>query len=450
MKQYRRVYISFWLSACLLAAGQSAEAESLLTLPECISLAMKNNPVMQISQANIERSQWDLKEAKAYNGVTLNYNLLYGRSNQPPSWYNNTTSQYPVSFNPLTGKMIDYPAWSNNYTFYEHQLKLLVPLYTGKKLESIADMASHGQAAIVLDQTVTKQRLALEVTNSYYNVLQATSLRNVAKQAVDDFSGHLTNVQQQYDVGNVALSDVLQTEVRLANARNNLIKTENAVKMARYKLNKVIELNLTDETELEDSATPASYTLTLEDSLAEAFKNRAEIQQAKLKIAMAKDKIKIAHSDSLPTVSGVAVEKISDTAPSTSKHNNDWTVGVNVSFNVFDNQITKSKQEQAKSELIVATQQERQLEDAITLEVSNAYLNVTEAIERIKNNQVAVNQSQRDYAMAQERYAAGIGTNLDVMDAEVAMTQAKTNYVLAVYDYSNSRAQLNKAMGILY
>ena len=301
-----------------------------------------------------------------------------------------------------------------------------------------------------MDRTSTKQQLAIEVTTSYYNVLQALNLRSVAQQAVDDFSDHLTNVQHQYDVGNVALSDVLHTEVRLANARNDLIKAQNAVKMAHYKLNKVIGLNLTDDTELDDSVSHDPYTATMEDCLAKAFKNRAEIQQAKLKIAMAKDKIKIARSDYLPTVSAVAVENISDTSPSTSKHNTDWTVGVNVSFNVFDNQITKSKTEEANAELTIATQQERQLEDAVTLEVSNAYLSVIEAAERIKNNQVAINQSQRDYVMSQERYDAGIGTNLDVTDAEVAMTKAKTNYVLAIYDYSNSRAQLNKAMGILY
>jgi outer membrane protein len=450
LKQYCRTYISFLLSVCLFAFGQSVQAESRLTLPECVSLAMKNNPAMQITEANIEKSQWSLKEAKAYNGVTLNYNLLYGRSDQAPSWYNNTTAKYPVSVNPQTGGLIDYPAWSNNYTFYDQQLKLQLPLYTGKKLESVAEMAKNGKAAMDLERASTKQQLALEVTNSYYNALQAINLRNVAQQAVDDFKVHLTNVQYEYDVGNVALSDVLQTEVRLANARNNLIKAQNAVKMSRYKLNKVIEINLTDDTELEDSITREPYTATLDDSLKEAFKNRVEIQQAKLKIAMAKEKIKIAHSDSLPTVSAVAMENISDTSPSSSKHNTDWTVGVNVSFNVFDNQITKNKTEGAKAELTVVIQQERQLEDAITLEVSNTYLNVTEAAERIKNNQVAVNQSERDYAMAQERYHAGIGTNLDVMDAEVAMTQAKTNYVVALYDYSNSRAQLSKAMGKLY
>jgi outer membrane protein TolC len=441
LKQYHKACVCFLLSAYILAAGQSVQAKSnLLTLPESISLAMMNNPAMQIAQANLEKARWGLKEARGYNGITLNYNLLYGRTDQAPSWYNNTTAQYPIP-------NVEYPAWSDRYTFYANQLNLQLPLYTGKKLESMADMAHHGKTAMNLTKLATKQDLILQVTTSYYNVLQALSLSNVAQQAVNDFSDHLANVKQQYAVGNVPLADVLQTEVRLADARNNLIKAQNAVKMARYRFNKVIGLKLTDHTELEDPVVNKPYTLTLEDSIAAAFKNRPEIQQAKQNIAIAKDKIKIAHSDSLPAISAVAAENISDTVPNTSRHNNNWTVGINLSFDIFDNQITKAKTQEALAELTVAIQQERQMEDIITLEVSNAYLSLQEADECIKNNQIAVKQSQHDYAMAQERYNAGIGTNLDVMDAEVAMTRARTNYILAIYNYDNSRAKLSKALG---
>ncbi|MBP2643100.1 MAG: tolC 1 [Firmicutes bacterium] len=439
MKQYRRACIGLFLSVSLLTLGTNAQAEAaLLTLPESIDLALKNNPTIQIAQANIEKAHWGLEQARANNGVTLEYNYLYGRSDQPPSWYNNTTTNF------------EYPAWSDTYTFYSHQLKLQLPLYTGGKLESTADMANRGKIAMGLALTSTKEQLTLEVTTSYYNVLQARNLSVVAQQAVDDLSAHLNNVQYHYDAGTVALSDVLQTQVRLADARNNLIKAQNAAKMARYNLNKVIGLSLTDDTNLDDHISFEPYTGTLEDSLAIAFKNRAEIQQAKLQVAMSEDKIKIAQSNNLPTVAAIATENIADSIPANSKHNTDWAVAISVSFNVFDNGITKTKTKDALAELTIAAQQKRQLEDAITLEVSNTYLSVQEAAERIKNNQVAVNQSKRDYEMAQERYNSGIGTNLDVMDAEVAMTQAKTNYIQALYDYNSSRSQLNKAMGLLH
>jgi outer membrane protein TolC len=275
------------------------------------------------------------------------------------------------------------------------------------------------------------------------------NLDNVAQQAVDDLTAHLANVQNHYDAGTVALSDVLHTEVRLANAKNNLIKAQNAAKLTRFKLNKVIGLSLQNDAELDDHFTYEPYTVSLDESIAAGLKNRPEMSQIKLKIDMANDKIKIAHADKLPTIGAAAVENIADTNPSTSKGRDNWAVALNVSFNVFDNGLAKAKAEEARQELTIAKEQARQLEDGITLEISQAYLNVQEAAERIKNNQVAVNKSKKDYEMAQERYDAGIGTNLDVMDAEVAMTQAKTNHVQALYDYNNSRAQLDKAMGII-
>jgi outer membrane protein TolC len=427
-----------------------------LTLPDCIQLALKNNPSIQIAEAGKEKAYWSVKQAQAYKGVTLGYNYMLGRTDQPPSWYNNTTGDYPLPAKIRTGlgalfhtQIDEFPEWPYTKTFWNHQFKLQVPLYTGGKIENTIGLAKNASAAADLGVDLSKQQLTLEVTTSYFNVLQARNLAGVAQQAVDDLSAHLTNVQNHYDAGTVALSHVLQTEVRLANAKNNLIKAQNAAKLTRYKLNKTIGLSLYNDGDLDDKFTYEPYTISLDDSIAAALRSRLEMTQIKLKIDMANNKIKIAQAEKLPMVAAVATETISDTNPSASKQRDIFMVGMNVSFNIFDNGLAKSQVQQANSELTVAKEQARQLEDGITLEVSHAYLSVQEAAERIKNNQVAVNKAKRDYEMAEERYDAGIGTNLDVMDAEVAMTQAKTNYVQALYDYNNSRAQLNKAMGLI-
>lgn len=429
------------VSTALALSVSAIYAQEPLTLTSCLDLAMKNNPSMQIAQANREKSEWNFQESRAYNGVKLGYNYSYGRSDQPPSWYNNTTAAYPST-------SFSYPAWTKTYTFYAHQLALQVPLYTGRKLESTADMTRHGKEIADLGLVTAKQQLQLDVTTAYYLSLETQNLAKVANQSVDDFNEHLTHVQAMYDEGAVALADVLQTEVRLANAKNNLIKAQNAAKMARFKLNTTIGIALTDDVALAENPNMPSLQPDLDSCLKTALANRPELKQAALKVAVAGDKIKIARSESLPTVSAAAIENIKDTVPSGSKHDTDWTVLVNVSFNVFDNGIAETKSKAAKAEQTIAEQQKRQAEDAITLEVSHAYLSVQEAAERIKNNEVAVHKSERDYQMAQERYEAGVGTNLDVIDAAVAMTQANNNYVQAVYDYNISRAQLSKAMAL--
>ena len=454
MKHYRQYCISLILSTVILLTGmqpaQAASEPATLTLSDSIALAVENNPAMKIAQSNQEKAAWSVKEAKSHNGLSLGYNYSLGRTDQPASWYNNTTSLYPYSYDPsAVGGIRDFPAWDKNYTAYSHQLKLQLPIYTGGKIENSISLAKHGSDAVALGTTTAKQQLTLEVTTSYFNVLQAHNMTEVAQQAVDDLDAHLKNAQSRYDAGIVSLSDVLQTQVRLSNARNNLIKAQNSAKLARYKLNTVIGLSLENQATLADKFSNQPSLLTVDDSVASALKSRPEMTQANLKIAVAKDKVKIADSGKLPTVALIGTDTWTDTSPSTSKDSNSWLIGMNVQFNVFDNGLTKSQIKQADQEVTETQEQSNQIVDKISLEVCQAYLNVQEATERITNNKVAVQQSMNDYQLAQQRYEAGITTNIDVMDAELAMIQAKTNYIQAQYDANNSMAQLDKAMGVI-
>ncbi len=433
------------LLAVLAPAGAAAEPDRL-TLADSLALALANNPAVKLAQAEQDKARWQVNQARARGGLSLDYSFARARTDEPPSWYNNTTTGYPVSFDPF-GHRIDYPAWTETYDVYRHQLQLTYPLYTGGKIENTVRLARHGEAAAGHAADATRQQLAAEVTAAYFNVLQTRNLADVAAQAVGDLDAHLGNVRNHYDAGTVALSDVLQTEVRLANARNNLIKAQNAHQLARYKLNKTVGLSLHNAAVLTDDLSFEPYRPTVDACIAAALDQRPELAQARLRLAMAEDKLKIARSGDLPTVALVASETRQDTMPSSSKNNQSWLVGVSVQYNVFDNGLTRAEIRQAESELAAARQQLRQVEDKITLEVCQAYLSVQEAVGRIDNNKVAVKQSETDYELAQEKYENGVGTNLDVMDAELAKTQAKTNYIQALYDYRIGRAQLDRAMG---
>ncbi|MBC8016776.1 MAG: TolC family protein [Sporomusaceae bacterium] len=444
MKHYHHYCAGLLLSTFIFLTGmqlvQAAPEPATLTLSDSIALALDNSPAMKIAASNQEKAAWSVKEAKAHKGLSLGYNYSLARTNQAPSWYNNTESP--------TNKL---PAWStlsDGSTAYNHQLKLQLPLYTGGKIENTISLAKHGSEAVALGTTTAKQQLTLDVTTSYFSVLQARNLTDVAQEAVDDLDAHLTNAQKRFDAGTVSLSDVLQTQVRLSNARNNLIKAQNGTKLARYKLNTVVGLPLQNQAVLADKLNTQPSLPTVENSVAAALQNRSEMTQANLKIAMAKDKVKIAGSGKLPTVALVGTDTWADTSPSTSKDRNSWLIGMNVQFNVFDNGLTNAQIKQADHEVTQTQEQANQLTDKISLEVCQAYLSVQEATERITNNKVAVQQSQTDYQLAQQRYEAGITTNLDVMDAELAMIQAKTNYIQALYDGNSSMAQLDKAMGV--
>ena len=117
-------------------------------------------------------------------------------------------------------------------------------------------------------------------------------------------------------------------------------------------------------------------------------------------------------------------------------------------WNVFDNNVTRAQIKQAEVAMMKTMEQEQQKKDSIQLEVRQAYLNMNEAEQRIQTSQVSVEKAQEDFKIAQVRYSAGVGTNLDVIDAQVALTSAQTNYIQSLYDYNISKANLDKAMGV--
>jgi outer membrane protein TolC len=127
---------------------------------------------------------------------------------------------------------------------------------------------------------------------------------------------------------------------------------------------------------------------------------------------------------------------------------NNWSVSVKAQWSVFDSGLIHSEIKQNEALLSKAQYTAKQKRDSVALEVRQAYLNMTAAEKNIDTAKVAVDQAEEDFKIAQVRYSSGVGTNLDVMDAEVSLTQAKNNYIKALYDYNTSKAKLDKAMGI--
>jgi outer membrane protein TolC len=120
---------------------------------------------------------------------------------------------------------------------------------------------------------------------------------------------------------------------------------------------------------------------------------------------------------------------------------------VSANWNIFDAGLTKSKVRQADASLVKAKEQAKQASDSAALEVRQAYLNMLEGEKRIQTTDVASQKAQEDMFIAQEKYRAGVGTNLDVIDAQLALTQARTNRIQALYDFNVSKAKLDKAVG---
>ena len=416
-----------WGAALALWSSTAAAEPTALTLEESISLAMARNPVLRIAAANEEKAVGAVGEAQAAKGISVDYTHTEMRSNAPLSWMSTMAAVSP-------------------YNYFSNKISASVPLYTGGKLESVIAQAKLGQQVSALEVQAVRQQLQLDTTVEYYEVLRSGKLLDVARQTEGDFAGHLKQVRQMYDEGVVAWRDVLQTKVRLANAENSRVQAENAYQLSQYALNKRIGLPLHGELKLQEPAAQEAPQETMAAYVEQGVAKRPEMAQSQADVVMAKEKIKEARSSKQPSLALTGSTAWDDNEAFGGK-NRDWTAMLIVQLNLFDSGAAQAKLKQAKAGEAAAREEERQTKDAISLEISDAHLRVQEALKRIEATRTAVEEAQTNFNISRESYAAGVGTNLDVMDAEVALQQAQTNYIQASYDLQISRARLEKAIG---
>ncbi len=414
-------------------AGTVLAADAVdLTLDDSIQMALENNRTIKQSVTDVDAAKWTLSEARRSTGPTLTWNTSAARIG----------GKAYVSGRQTTG--INY-----NYN-YSNTVQAEYPLYTGGKLENTIKSAGYGLDTADLTLEDTKQSIKLQATEDYFSILQYRNLIQVDQDAVDTLKAHLNNVNAQYRVGTVAKSDVLASQVQLANAQQDLVSVQNNYDIAVATLNNVIGLPTDTVLNIRDELKYTKYALTLDSCTQYALEHRPDGIAAEYKVKKSAAAVKVAQANNMPQVSAVVQKAIGGENPFDDNHvsADTWSAGISASWNVFDNNVTQAQVRQEEAALHKAQEAALQQKETIQLDVRTAYLNLVAAEKNIQTTRVAVDQAQEDYKISQVRYSAGVGTNLDVMDAEEKLTSSQTNYVKALYDYNTSKASLDKAMGI--
>ena len=434
-KNYMRKLTALVLGGLMTTTlASAAMAESVdMTLEESVRTALDNNYTIKQQEAEYDSAVWARHQARRSFGPTVN-------------WQSTATK--------MGGKY--YEDMLNLSRSYGNTLSLTMPIYTGGQLEGAIKAADLSLSASELGLELSKQQVKAATMSAYYQALQAKNQIKVAQDSVNTLTEHLKNVNAQYTVGTVAKSDVLGTQVQMANAEQNLINANNSYDVAIASLNNVMGLPTDTELNLTDSLDYNVYEIPLEECTAYARSNRPDVLIADYQVAIAEAGVQQAKAGYMPKVSAQASKSWAGEDPFGSDEtdqrygqNNNWTAGVVLSWDIWDNNVTQSKVNHSKAAVAKAEAAAENTRQSGDLEVRTAYLNLKAAEKSINTTQVAVDKAQEDYKIAQVRYAAGVGTNLDVMDAEEKLAQAQTNYYTALYNYNSSKAALDKAMGIM-
>lgn len=428
------------LSAALtMALGQSAFAGETvaLNLDDAMMRAFQTNPTVSIAQYELDSARASYNAARQSRGISITASHTTKRGG-----YDDNIIKKTDATGAWTGEY-----WKNIGNNHSNGLTASLPIFTGGKLSGTIKQAKANYQYNEVGVQRTYNEMRSTVTDGYFNMLQADNIQKLSAESVTRLEDHLKNVQAQYDVGVVAKVDVLRSQVELANAKQTLIQAENSYQVAEANMNKIVGLPMDTNLKLDNLLVYNAYDKNMDDCLAYAAEHRPELMQAKYNVDAAKGALMVARSGHMPQVAASASQSWSDSNwPGDEKGN--WGVGVNVSMNVFDTGVTLSKIHGAEADLKKAEETYRNTVDSVNLDVRSNYLGLREAEKRISTTKLAVEQADEDYRIAQLRYMSGVGTNTDVLDAQVALTQAKTNYTKALYDYNTSKTALETSIGV--
>ncbi len=411
--------------------------DELLTLQRCMEIAIIRHPTIVAAQNTVGANQSRVFEARANYYPQIAATAGYSRISPLNGNSGNFSSGSGV---------LETPGSSGSFDQYSGSLALSQLIYDFGKTSSQVDVQKFILDSSKADMETTIDQVLLNVKQAYYGVLQTKRNRDVAEDTVKQFQLHLDQAKGFYEVGTHPKYDVTKAEVDLSNSKLNLIKAKNNVKVAKVTLNNAMGVPDAPDYTTEDNLAFQKYEITLPQAIDTAYKNRPDLQSSVAKRMSVQRSVDLAKTGYYPVLTGNAQYDRSDTTFFPAGEG--WSAGVTLTFPIFSGFLTKNQVEEAKSNLGVARANEETLKQSILLDVQQAYLNLLVAQDSITNTQLTVQQATENFEIANGRYAAGVGNPIEVTDAEVLLTNAKTANIQALYDYKVARATLEKAMGV--
>ena len=406
-----------FLTALLLMLLLTPPAQAL-PVQEAVQTALTNNPNLQRTEQSIRVAEESLKSARGKKGVSV-------------------SASSSVNANKTEGVDTSERASAG--------LTASVPLYSGNRLETAIKYAELGIEVSKLDFTQAQDDLIYQVATAYVNALENLATSKVDLETEQNLSEHEKMIAAQYDAGAKAKIDLLRAQVETSNALQDAARSQASYEVALTNLAALMSTDSIASLTVEDFDTRMELG-DIEKYLTEAEETRCDLKSDALKIEQGELNVTSAKSGWLPSVNanvGTDLNASSDRWHITP----DASAGISASWNIFDSGVTRAEVESAKVEVErLKLAMDADL-DSVREDVVTAHKNLRIAQLRLTTTQRAVELAEEERYIATERYNAGEGILLDILDAEVALSTAKKNNVSAKYDVARYSFDLAHAIG---
>ena len=303
--------------------------------------------------------------------------------------------------------------------------------------------AARKLADFALEDTELQRQLVTQtVKESYTNINFAVRLIQVNQQAVERAELNLRSARGFFEVGTRPKSDVARAEVDVANAKVDLIRARNAERLARVALATAMGLPATTPLQIQDNLIYQPITMDRARLAEDALRQRPEYRQARLNAEANDARLRRSFRDFFPDIVGGGFY-----GAARADMNEIWELNLSLNWTLYDGGNRIARYREARANLDAAQARVKASELDISREVEQSINNVIEADERIQAAQVAVASAQENFRLAQGRFDAGVGTILELTDAQLALTQAQNTEAQALADYRIALARLDRAVG---
>lgn len=453
-----------------LVAGETKPTSGprTLTLDQAIQTALKQNPDIQKQLQEIQRTRGQIIQVTAQavpnlvSSGSFNYldNRLRGGSSSsgftlPANTYviPNLTGGPPLDLADLFNSTGGTSTGNSSYTI---NLQVQQLIYNGGAVG-----AAIRAARLTADNSYYQLRETVELVvsttkNQFAEVLLNESLITIQQEQVKLLGSQLKDQQNRFEAGTVPRFDVLQAEVALANQYPQLINAQNNFRLAQIRLARTLGVDYqADRNERPPfrcvgrlDVTPMNVTIP--DAVAVALENRASLKLAKQNIGVQQENLAVQKAGYQPTIRGSFGHQLTNdrrAGGDLTRTDNGFTAGLSMTWNVFDGGATYGNVRQARATLISTAITYEDTRRGVELEVQDALFRLRQSRELVNSQRENVGKAEEALRLSRARLSAGAGTQLDVLNSQVALSQAQVTELQARFNYNVALSDLRRATG---
>jgi outer membrane protein TolC len=432
-----------------------------LTLDDAVATALEKNRTILINKREMDKARAGITEAKAHFFPTLSISGGYTRSAAIPEIDFESpifeTRQVAVldDFGDTIGYThVDGIVGIRQRTFrmgdensYVGGFSIQQPIFTWGKIWNGYELARLNLRAVEEDYRKVRNEIVFSVEQAFYRILYLEELLKLTEESYEQVKRHVSVVERRYDAGLASRFDLLRARVQLVNMEPQMLKVRDGLKMAADGLKILLAMALEEEIVLHGELQYTPIDVNLRAAAEQALAQRPELRALRFRKRMAEKALAIAHAANKPSMALAVNYSYQKPHNFRNEWGSSWYATLGLQVPLFSGGVVSARVEQARAQKRQAELSSDMFADVVGLEVRNTVLEMNETAELFRSQEQNVQQAEEALRIAERRYETGLMTNLEVMDTQLALAQAKTNSLQALSNHLVTLCKLKRVIG---